>query len=494
MKKDNISAILLSVMMAIFIFFVGINVESIAQPNQIYKVYLNGKTIGLIKSEDELVNLIDEKQEEIKKKYNVTKIYPPKGLEIKKEYTYSTNINTALELYEIIQKADPFTISGYTAKIKYPEEMEKETETINVLRKEDFEKGFEDVVMAFVGEDEYQLFKTEKQEEITETGTKIETIYWEETITLKEELINVDSFIFENKDDISKYLLFGTLEEQERYSIKDGDDISSIAYNNNLSPEEFLVANPEFINKNVLLSPGQTVNVGLIKPIVTIVAELHIVEDVVERHETEYIDDENKMYGQSEVLQEGKDGLMRVNEKVLYKNGEINNLVIMDNLTETITPAINEIVKRGIATGSYDGFQTYVGGAWAWPTNNPSVITSRFGPRWGRNHNGIDISGTGFASPIYASNDGVVILNETAPSGYGHYIVIDHENGYFTIYAHFCEPSPLKVGTRVKRGQIVGLMGSTGFSFGTHLHFGVVKDTVFRHTNFVDPCNSVFKC
>ena len=172
MKKDNISAILLSVMMAIFIFFVGINVESIAQPNQIYKVYLNGKTIGLIKSEDELVNLIDEKQEEIKKKYNVTKIYPPKGLEIKKEYTYSTNINTALELYEIIQKADPFTISGYTAKIKYPEEMEKETETINVLRKEDFEKGFEDVVMAFVGEDEYQLFKTEKQEEITEIGDR----------------------------------------------------------------------------------------------------------------------------------------------------------------------------------------------------------------------------------------------------------------------------------------------------------------------------------
>ena len=107
-----------------------------------------------------------------------------------------------------------------------------------------------------------------------------------------------------------------------------------------------MVANPEFINKNVLLSPGQTVNVGLIKPIVTIVAELHIVEDVVERHETEYIDDENKMYGQSEVLQEGKDGLMRVNEKVLYKNGEINNLVIMDNLTETITPAINEIVKE----------------------------------------------------------------------------------------------------------------------------------------------------
>lgn len=494
MKKNNILSILLSIIMAIFIFFVGINVESIAQPNKVYKVYLNGKTIGLIKSNEELINLIDEKQEEIKNKYNVNKIHPPKGLEIKEEYTYSNKISSALELYELIQKADPFTISGYTAKIKYPEETEKETQTINVLKKSDFEQGFEEVVMAFVGEEEYQLFKEEKQEEITDIGTKIETIYWEETITLKEELINVDSFIFQNEDEISKFLLFGTLDEQERYTIKSGDDISTIAYNNNLSPEEFLVANPEFINKNVLLSPGQTVNIGLIKPIVTIVAEVHIVEDVIQRYETEYIDDKNKMYGSSEVLQEGKDGIMRVNEKVLYKNGEIHNLVIMDNLTETITPSINEIVKRGTATGSYGGFQTYIGGAWAWPTNNPSIITSRFGPRWGSNHNGIDISGTGYASPIYAVNDGVIILNESLSSGYGNYIIIDHENGYLTMYAHFSERSPHEIGARVKRGQTVGLMGHSGFSTGTHLHFAVIRDTVFNHTNYIDPCNSIFKC
>ena len=50
------------------------------------------------------------------------------------------------------------------------------------------------------------------------------------------------------------------------------------------------------------------------------------------------------------------------------------------------------------------------------------------------------------------------------------------------------------VGKRVKRGEIIGLMGSTGSSTGTHLHFEIMKDTVFRYSNHLDPCNSIFKC
>ncbi|MDD3895800.1 MAG: M23 family metallopeptidase [Bacilli bacterium] len=502
MKISNITGILFSILVGLLVFFVGIDVQSNSAPNKIYKVYLNGVTIGLIKSEDELINLIDEKQNKIKLKYKVDKVYPPKGLEIKEEYTYSNQINSVEEVYNIIQDKDPFTISGYTATIKYPEEVnenegentnKKEPVYLNLLRKEDFEEGFKNVIKAFVGSDEYELFVSNNQPEITDTGSKIETIYWEENITLRENLINADSFIFENEDDISKYLLFGTLEEQKKYTIREGDDIPTISYNNMLSTEEFLVANPEFLNEHILLTPGQTVNIGLIKPVVTVVAELHVVEDIVNRYKTEYVDDKESYYGTQKVTQEGSDGITRVTEKVLYRNGEIQNLVIIHNLSQEITPVVNEVISRGIRSYSYGGFQYYSGGSWQWPTANPCIITSSFGPRWGKNHNGIDISGTGYRSPIFASDGGVIIVNEFHYS-YGYYTVIDHQNGYMTLYAHMAEKGLHPVGKRVKRGEIVGLMGSTGSSTGTHLHFEIMKDTVFRYSNHLDPCNSIFKC
>ncbi|MDD4706284.1 MAG: M23 family metallopeptidase [Bacilli bacterium] len=503
MKISNILGILFSVLVGLFVFFVGIDVQSESAPNKIYKVYLNGVTVGLIKSEAELINFIDDKQNKIKLKYMVDKVYPPKGLEIREEYTYSNKINTVEEIYNIIQDKNPFTISGYTAIIKYPEEVKENEEEktnkkdaiyLNLLRKEDFEEGFKNVIKAFVGSDEYELFASDNQSEITDVGSKIETIYWEENITIKENLINVDSFIFENEDDISKYLLFGTLEEQKKYTIKEGDDISTISYNNMLSTEEFLVANPEFLNENVLLTPGQSVNIGLIKPIVTIVAELHVVEDIVNRYKTEYIDDKESYYGTQKVTQEGSDGITRVTEKVLYRNGEIQNLLIIHNLSQEITPVVNEVILRGIKSYSYSGFQYYSSGAWYWPTLNRCVITSRFGPRWGTNHNGIDISGTGQRSPIYASNDGIVIVNEYNNKGYGYLVVIDHQNGYITLYAHLDEKGLHSVGKKVKRGEVVGLMGNTGRSDGTHLHFEIIKDTEFRYKNHLNPCNSIFKC
>lgn len=499
MKKNNISGILFSVLTGLFVFFVGIDVQSESTPNKIYKVYLNGVTIGLIKSEEKLINIIDEKQNQIKLKYNIDKVHPPIGLEIREEYTYSTDINTAYEIYEIIQDKDPFTISGYTAIIKYPvdddvteesseeENKPKETVYMNLLRKEDFEEGFKKVIKAFVGSDEYELFASNSQIEITDTGSKIEKIYWDENITIKETLINVDSFIFENVDDISKYLLFGTLEEQEYYTIKEGDDIRTISYNNMLSTEEFLVANPEFSSENILLTPGQKVNIGLIKPIVTINAQLHVVEDIVNRYKTEYIEDKYSYYGTQKVTQEGSDGITRETEKVLYRNGEIVNLIIIHPLSQEIKPVVNEVISRGIKSYSYGGFQYYSSGAWQWPTLNPCVITSRFGPRWGKNHNGIDISGTGYKSPIFAANDGVVTINEDHWS-YGNYIVIDHENGYTSLYAHLAEKGLPAVGTRVKRGEVIGLMGSTGFSDGTHLHFEI------RNNGHLNPCKSIFNC
>ena len=106
-------------------------------------------------------------------------------------------------------------------------------------------------------------------------------------------------------------------------------------------------------------------------------------------------------------------------------------------------------------------------------------FTSRFGwrthPINGNRsyHRGIDIAGpTG--TPILSPADGVVTINGNNPSGYGFYLVIHHpDNNMYTLYAHLHRRSNVNKGARVKEGQEIGIVGTTGASTGPHLHFEI---------------------
>ena len=504
--KNNILGVSITFLAAIFLFFVGIITPTDVPANRLYRVYLNGETIGLIASKADLLHLIDSRQEETKEKYNVNQVHPPRGLEIKEELTFSNDILKIEDVYDLIQDQDPFTISGYNVIIRYEEEelrYDKKTETgetkitkepvvLNVLRKEDFEEAFINVIKAFVGPEAFELFYNDNQPEINDIGSKIEAIYWEENISIRQALISVDAEIFTSVGDISKYLFYGTLEEQETYIVKEGDNIESISATHNLNPDEFLVANPEFVSKNVLLTSGQEVNVGLIAPIVTIVNEKHIVEDIVDNYTTEYKHDQNAFYGFQQVLQEGTDGLLRVTEKVQYKNGEIHHLLITHK--QELVPTTTRIVSRGTKMfGDYTHHETGGNESWSWPTNAPFIISSRFSPRWGTFHSAIDITGPGYGSPIRAVNSGVVTRNEFY-GGFGWIIAISHGNGYSTMYSHLARRGIPDVGTKVSRGELIGYMGNSGRTTGTHLHFEVSRSEIWDNKNQIDPCKSIFSC
>lgn len=105
-----------------------------------------------------------------------------------------------------------------------------------------------------------------------------------------------------------------------------------------------------------------------------------------------------------------------------------------------------------------------------WPAQG--VITSHYGWRWGRMHSGIDIAGP-IGTPIVAAADGVVITSEWHSGGYGNLVEIEHPDGSITLYAHNSE-NRVYVGQVVKKGQLIALMGSTGYSTGPHLHFEVI--------------------
>ncbi len=121
-------------------------------------------------------------------------------------------------------------------------------------------------------------------------------------------------------------------------------------------------------------------------------------------------------------------------------------------------------------------------GGLGWPTLQGDAIyfTSLFGPRWGEFHTGVDIGSYQRNIPIMAAGDGIVTfagINGSLYKGYGRFIKIDHglnEEGQriLTLYGHL-EKIYVRVGQEVKKGDIIGLMGSTGRSSGIHLHFEI---------------------
>ncbi len=119
----------------------------------------------------------------------------------------------------------------------------------------------------------------------------------------------------------------------------------------------------------------------------------------------------------------------------------------------------------------------YIGGTYTWPLPGHYTITSPFGMRYhptlkvNKLHTGVDISAPK-GTKIVAANAGKVIT-AGYNSGYGNYVVIDHGGGQATLYGHMSKIS-VSVNQKLKKSQQVGLVGSTGFSTGNHLHFEII--------------------
>ena len=129
-------------------------------------------------------------------------------------------------------------------------------------------------------------------------------------------------------------------------------------------------------------------------------------------------------------------------------------------------------------------FTTGSGYAYPLPTSY-TYVTSRFGPRTdpitgklNSNHGGMDIPAPQ-GTPITAVQGGVVITSSYAPASYGEYVAISHGNGTVTLYAHMSRGTrKVKAGDVVSQGQVLGLVGSTGYSTGNHLHLELRKNGI----------------
>lgn len=483
--KARISNILLIIIIGLSLPF--LTAFSNAEPKALYRVYLKGKSIGLIESKTALENYIDKRQNQIKEKFNVDKVYLPEDLDIVKEITFDDNISSIKSIYKKIENISPFTIKGYEITISGVDsqavdgtKIKGEKQTLYVLDKKIFEEAVDNVVHSFVSDEDYENYANNTQKEIEDVGKLIESISIENKITIKRENIPVDKTIYQDVNTLSRYLLFGTTKDQQKYIVQEGDTIEDIAFDNKISADEFLIVNPSFSSANSLLYTGQEVTLGVLKPQFRVVEVDHVVFDEETNYQTETQYDNTKEVGYSEIKQKGVKGVTRITQKIQKVNGETVSVAAVGT-GEVLKEPINEIIVRGGKKSSYVGYGTAVAtrGQWGWPATCSSV-SSPFGYRWGVLHDGTDIAGCGYGSNIFAALDGTVVQ-----SGYkydnGEFITINHHNGYYSMYAHMISGSRrVKVGDYVVKGQVIGSMGRTGAATGVHLHFSIWNGFPYR--------------
>lgn len=469
-SKYTFSSILFGVLTVIYVAYVNICFNPYSDvTHEYYQVYLSGNKVGMISSSDSLYTLIDKEQESIKKQYGVDKIYPPSGLEIEPIITYKNDLMSATEVYNEIKDVDPFTIEGYEVSVKKDEDVRK----FYILNKEDLDVAIDNTVVSFLNEEEYQAYLADKQKPVVDEGVEITNVYFDKEVTIKKTLISTEEEIITNSDDLSIFFLFGTTKLTDKYTVKASDTIESIAYNNELGVEDFLVANPDIVSAKALLAEGQEVTVAAIEPVSNIVVEVFETEHQEISYETKVEYDKTLDASKKYVKQEGKDGLSKVTYATKYMNGVITNSVMVTQ--EVLSEPVDEIIVYGGKNVVYVGSSTY----WAWPTTKPFKLSSYYGyridPVYGgqRFHNGIDVIGTPNRN-IYAVQSGTVVTSTRAGS-MGNYVTIDHHNGYKTQYLHL-DTRLVSSGDNVEKGQLIGIMGCTGKCTGRHLHFSVYKN------------------
>ena len=233
------------------------------------------------------------------------------------------------------------------------------------------------------------------------------------------------------------------------------------------------------------------------------VAQITQLKEELETQETELqgILDEKAVYSQSwnKTMENTEEYIQELEENISMEQQALAE--IEAEIRAAAAAAAAAAQEEAAASGNGESGSSYVedvsgaykpsyGGGWVWPSDT-TYLTDTFGYQdWrGGNHNGIDI-GAGYGSPIYAAASGTVWIAGYSSSA-GNWVVIDHGGGVLSVYMH---ASALYVssGQYVSAGQSIAAVGSTGWSTGPHLHFGVMVGSSGGYDGYwVDPLGYV---
>ncbi|MCT4584779.1 MAG: peptidoglycan DD-metalloendopeptidase family protein [Peptostreptococcaceae bacterium] len=422
------------------VLVLGISGTMYMQSRAAYEMYLGEEKLGTIKDKQMANSIIEELKkkapEEIKDDVSIgeeisykrvyvssDKITPDSLLKVKLEKSIEIAIDSSLVL---VNGKEMFTLKSKKEVDELFQKLKEPYEAIEEDKSKIKEIGFLQEVEVKEGKNDFALLKT------------VEEAY---------------DFIKEGE------------ETTKTYKVQKGDTAWDIAHKYELNVEDIESANPK--RDIAKLQIGDEINLNVPEPYISVkVVEEGIFEEKIP-YEVAYEDTSNLYTGSKKVKVSGSEGIKEVKAEIVKINGIVSNKNI---LGETI---VKQPVKKVVLKGTKARPKTMAFGKFVNPTRGR--VSSRFGYRWGRKHTGVDLANSTGTS-IKAADGGRVTFAGWK-SGYGKLVIINHENGYQTYYAH-CSKLLVSKGSRVFRGQEVAKMGNTGRSTGPHLHFEVRKNGV----------------
>lgn len=419
----------------IIILVVGVGAVAIFASAVDYEYAYNGRTLGIVHEQREVLEILDMVSEELSLEYGSNISIDPET-----DITFKPVISFGKEIDDADTVLKRFTYMGDIQAQAYGIVVDGE----RVVTVES-EKIANDVLDAI-------------KELYTKKNKKYEYIGFVEDIKIEPystTLANVSS-----KAAAIKKIKKGG-QEEVTYKVKAGDTLYGICEKLDVSLSELKKMNPK-ITDNMTIHIGDKFVTQQAIPLITV--ETVEVSVFAEPVDFETVTKESGSYfkGETVVVQSGKKGKARVTARLTKRNGK--TVKRKDLEVETIKEPVNKIIVKGTKpVPAKKGTGTFMR-----PVN--AGVYAGYGMRWGRMHYGLDFSApTG--TPIYAADGGTVTFAGWS-GAYGYVITIDHGANKKTLYAH-CSRLFVSAGNKVYKGQHIAAVGSTGRSTGPHCHFEI---------------------
>ena len=310
------------------------------------------------------------------------------------------------------------------------------------------------------------------------TGAEGETAGFVQDVSLQPGLYPVTSIVDYS---VISNVVHSDRSVQVDYTVVSGDAPITIANKNNISLDGLLALNPGIQTR---LWPGDVLLISQSVPYlsVKITRNETYLEDIP--YGTQATSDRTYYVGYTKVITPGVPGSQSVNANVTYVNGEktdtevLSVKVLSEPVDETVIKGSLPVSGYNASRGSAAIAASVSTGTFGWPVGgNGGKITCGWWGYYG--HTGIDIASR-YGTPVVASDAGVVYKTGWSYEGYGRYVIVDHGNGYKTLYGHN-SAIYVKEGETVSKGQTIAAIGSTGNSSGNHCHFEVIVNGVKKN-------------
>lgn len=425
---------------AVIMFVVGI--AGVFNYCTAYEYLYNGKMLGVVREKDDVLRITDLIQGALTEEKDMDIIIDAKNdISFKRVYALGdVKIDTSEEILKRLTYMGDLNVKAYGIYVngkKIGAVQDKKT-AANVIQNiknmyTDSTKGAKIEEAVFI-----------EDVQVKKSNTDLEDLYTEE------EMVKI---------------LSTSGKKETIHKVVAGDTLNSIAKLYSMSEADILRDNKGLDSKKLKVGSGVIIKKSA--PILTVKITELVTYDKVIDHEVEKQNSKDIYEGYTKTKQKGEDGLSEVTSRIVTVNGEAIEEI---NLVTTVK---KEPVNEILLVGTKERPPTVGSGKYDWPLKDGFRQSSGFGARWGRQHAGIDLA-CPVGTNVYAADGGTVIRAGYA-GAYGMLVVIDHQNGQETRYAHNSKLL-VKAGDKVFKGQHIAESGNTGRSTGPHLHFEIRID------------------